>query len=87
MYGIINGMRKSPKEINVSEMRISLADFLKSYNQNMPASFPRVSVTMLKKFKDEHPLLFKHGNLWSLDEHRKKIIDWLPLHRVTAPLH
>ena len=67
-------------------MRISLADFLKSYNQNMPASFPRVSVAMLKKFKDEHPLLFKHGDSWSLDEHRKKIIDWLPLNSTTAPL-
>lgn len=75
-------MRKFPKEPNLSEMQISLGDFLKSYNQNMPESFPRASAALLKKFKDSHPLLFKHGNLWSLDEHRKKIMDWIPLNGI-----
>jgi hypothetical protein len=32
----------------------------------------------LKKYKEQHPLFFKHGDLWSLDEHRKKVLDWIP---------
>jgi hypothetical protein len=77
-------MRKFPKEVNVNEIRVPLADFLKSYNQNMPMSFPRASTALLRKFKESHPLLFKHGDLWSLDEHRKKIIDWIPLNGMST---
>ncbi len=71
-------MKKYSEELSISEMRISLADFLKSYNKNLPEGFPKASAALLKKFKETHPLFFKHGDLWSLDEHRKKIIDWLP---------
>ena len=71
-------MKKYGEELKVSEERTSLADFLKSYNKNLPQGFPRASAVLLKSFKETHPLFFKHGNLWSLDEHRKKIIDWLP---------
>lgn len=71
-------MKKYSEELKISELRISLADFLKSYNKSIPEGFPRATSVLLKKFKETHPLFFKHGNLWSLDEHRKKIIDWLP---------
>jgi len=71
-------MSKHPEIPKVHEMRITPADFLKSYNQNIPAGFPRISAALMKKFKEEHPLLFKRDDLWSLDQHRKKIIDWLP---------
>jgi len=65
---------RAPKE---SEMQISIFDFLKSYNQNMPATFPRATMISLIKFKDSNAGLFKHGDLWSLDQHRKKFMDWL----------
>ncbi len=71
-------MKKYGEELKISEVRVSLVDFLKSYNKNIPQSFPRASAALLKKFRETHPLFFKHGDLWSLDEHRKKIIDWLP---------
>lgn len=71
-------MKKYGEELAISEKRVSLADFLKSYNKNLPTGFPKASTALLKKFKETHPLFFKHGDLWSLDEHRKKIIDWLP---------
>lgn len=77
-------MKKYGEELEISEKRISLADFLKSYNKGLPASFPRSSTASLKKFKESHPLFFKHGDLWSLDEHRKKILDWLPQHLEAA---
>lgn len=71
-------MKKYGEELAISEKRTPLADFLKSYNKNLPAGFPKASLSLLKKFKETHPAFFKHGDLWSLDEHRKKIIDWLP---------
>jgi len=71
-------MKKYGEELKVSEVRMSLAHFLTSYNKGLPTGFPRSSTALLKKFKDSHPLFFKHGDLWSLDEHRKKILDWLP---------
>lgn len=77
-------MKKYSEELSISEVRISLADFLKSYNKNLPAGFPKASSALLKKFKETHPLFFKHGDLWSLDEHRKKIIDWLPPRNQTS---
>lgn len=69
---------RGKKESKASEMEVSLPDFLESYNQNMPASFPRASIALLNKFKEMHAALFTHGDLWSLDKHRKKLIDWLP---------
>ena len=69
------GNKKNMKEAPVL---ISSAEFLESFNKNMPKGFPLVTATLLKKFKEEHPALFTHGELWSLDQHRKKIMDWLP---------
>lgn len=71
-------MKKYGEELKISEMRMTLADFLKSYNKTLPAGFPKASTALLKKYKEAHPLFFKHGDSWSLDEHRKKIVDWLP---------
>lgn len=73
---------KYKEELKISQMQISLLDFLKSYNQNIPTGFPQASVALLKKFKDMHSMLFKNGDLWSLDRHRKKLIDWLPRNNV-----
>lgn len=69
---------KRPPVIKDYEMQISQDDFLKSYNANMPSSFPRASNALLEKFKAEHAGLFRHGDMWSLDTHRKKLIEWLP---------
>jgi hypothetical protein len=79
LYGIIKVMKKYSEEAEISERQIPMADFLKSYNKNMPESFPRATTALLKKFKEANASLFKNGELWSLDLHRKKIIDWLPL--------
>jgi hypothetical protein len=60
------------------EEQISLGTFLDLYNKNMPSNYPRVSEEQLLRFRKEHATLFKNGKYWSLDQHRKKIIDWLP---------
>jgi len=71
---MINGQEVS----KLHETQISLKEFLLSYNQNIPATFPKVSEEQLRRFKREHANFFKNGEFWSLDQHRKKIIDWLP---------
>ncbi|HVB19752.1 MAG TPA: hypothetical protein VNF51_00475 [Candidatus Paceibacterota bacterium] len=60
-----------------SEKPIPFSDFLKFYNENLPAAFPRASLALLREFKKTNTALFKNGNLWSLDQHRKKVMDWL----------
>jgi len=61
-----------------SEQVRSLSDFLKQYNTNLPDSFPRASTALLEEFRSGHASLFKSRNKWSLDQHRKKVMDWLP---------
>ncbi|MEK7635375.1 MAG: hypothetical protein AAB446_03035 [Patescibacteria group bacterium] len=71
-------MKSNSQELKLNEIQLSLLDFLKSFNQNMPANFPQVSEAQLLMFKKEHEALFKKGDTWSLDNHRKKVMDWLP---------
>ena len=70
-------MRTPDLDRERSEKTRSLADFLKSYNENLPLAFPRASTTLLKEFRGTHESLFKTNDIWSLDLHRKKVMDWL----------
>lgn len=71
---------KAPdKEKERSERGRSLEDFLESYNQNLPDSFPRASQKSLEVFRKTHASLFKNNKTpWCLETHRKKVMDWLP---------
>ena len=60
------------------ERNLSLTDFLKYYNENLPSAFPRASHLFLREFKKTYPGLFKGEDMWSLDRHRKKFMDWRP---------
>lgn len=51
-----------------------------SYNQGIPAGFTRASVRALKQFQGTYPILFKNGDFWSIDRHRKRLMDWLLVH-------
>lgn len=75
---MMEGMRRFATELKTSELQVTMADFLTNYNQNMPASFPRASLNLLTKFKAANTALFTHGDSWSLERHRKKVMDWLP---------
>ncbi len=52
--------------------------FMASYNASIPVDFPHPSAKILKAFQALHPTLFKHGDEWSIDKHRKRLMDWLP---------
>jgi hypothetical protein len=73
-------MKKNRGELDLNEMQITLLAFLESYNKNMPPSFPRASATVLKKFQEAHPMLFKQSELWSVARHRKRFMDWFSSH-------
>lgn len=55
-------------------------EFLTMYNHELPDAFPKASLPLLEVFKHTHPELFKRGAIWSLDQHRKRFMDWLPNH-------
>ena len=61
-----------------SEKSLSLPEFLKSYNEGLPLEFPRASLALLREFKKAHVTLFKNNDVWSLDQHRKVVMNWLP---------
>jgi hypothetical protein len=71
-------MKNNSNEPKLNEISLSLLEFLTSFNQNMPTNFPQVSRELLLTFKKEHEALFRKGDAWSLDLHRKKVMDWLP---------
>ena len=77
-------MKRNKVEQELSERKVPLALFLEAYNQNIPVGFPRATALILKEFQDTHPMLFKHGDMWSTDQHRKRVIDWLSSHRGVA---
>lgn len=69
-------MRNPDPEKERSERKLSLNAFLKTYNENLPERFPRASTLLLKKFQADSPKLFLHGDVWTLDKHRKQFMDW-----------
>jgi hypothetical protein len=70
-----NKQDKERQEHNEAPVKLSV--FLESYNQSIPAGFSRATVTTLKKFEEAHPVLFRQKDAWSVDRHRKKLMDWL----------
>lgn len=75
-------MRTPDLDRERSEKKRSLAEFLALYNENLPATFPKASVSLLEEFRHHHMGLFpRHSNVWSLDQHRRKVMDWLRMHK------
>ena len=60
-----------------SEKLRTQKEFLTIYNKDLPAALPRVSTALLNEFRTTHLDAFKVADMWSLDQHRKKVMDWL----------
>ena len=71
-------MKKLSERIVPNLTPMTGSEFLESYNKNMPEGYPLVSMEILQKFKEAHSSLFKTGGSWSLEQHRKRMIEWLP---------
>lgn len=70
-------MKKRDLVLEANQAVTTMADFIKSYNKSIPESFPHASKAVLKKFQAVHARLFKHPDQWSIELHRKKLMDWL----------
>jgi hypothetical protein len=70
-------MRSSKyNDLAANQETTPLADFMESYNKNIPESLPRASIAKLKEFQSAYPALFKNKSEWSIDKHRKRFMDW-----------
>lgn len=74
----LKNTRKPDLEKERSEKLLSLKEFLTAYNTDLPASFPKASHQLLTEFKAAYPGLFKNNESWTLAQHRKRVMDWLP---------
>ena len=74
-------MRRKNDTYELNKIATSAVVFMESYNKSVPSGFPRVSAKALKEFQSVHPMLFKHGDEWSIDRHRKRLMDWLTSHQ------
>lgn len=77
-------MRQKDLEQERNQMAVPLAVFLASYNESIPEGFPRASAEALRRFQTAYPVLFRKGDAWSIDKHRKRLMDWLASHRGEA---
>lgn len=76
-------MKKDRIQTLPYERIMTEAEFMESFNQNMPDGYPHVTLEILARFRAAHPSLFTDKNAWSLDRHRKRMIEWLP-HNIQA---
>lgn len=76
----LNRVKTPDLEKERSEKKLSIENFLVAYNTDLPETFPRVSLQQLLAFKETYPGLFKNQQYWTLGQHRKKVMDWLPQH-------
>lgn len=78
---MIEIMKQKDDKFIINQIGTTLAVFMESYNKNIPLDFPRASTGALKQFQATHPKLFGESGEWSIDKHRKRLMDWLVSHR------
>ena len=74
-------MRYKNNPLDINLVKTTLVAFMESYNKSIPSDFPHASVKILKHFQPLPPVLFKNSDEWSVDKHRKKVMDWLPSYK------
>ena len=67
---------KQEQEKNFVET--TLGAFVEYYNQNIPESFPQATEAALLQFQETHAVLFDDKKTWTIDKHRRRLMDWLP---------
>ena len=78
-------MKRKNIQQQINQDVVSIAVFMESYNKSLPQGFPEASKKNLEGFYKTHPLLFKEGrNKWSIDKHRKRLMDWLASHHESS---
>jgi len=70
-------MKSKSNELEQNQAITSLIVFIENYNKSVPQDFPHATSKALKQFQITHPALFKNVDDWSIDKHRKRLMDWL----------
>lgn len=70
-------INKGPELPDVNLVGTTTALFVDYYNENIPDAFPRATLKALLKFQEKFPALFKGKGDWTIEKHRKKLMDWL----------
>lgn len=74
-------MKRKGDPLEKNLISTSLDVFLENYNACVPKGFPQADAEVLKQFRTAYPALFKKVDMWSIDRHRKRLMDWLSLQR------
>ena len=69
-------MKRDTKQQEINEALVSLASFGEAYNGMLPVGFPRATDKILREFQLAYASLFRNGDSWSIDKHRKRFMDW-----------
>ena len=80
-------MRTKNKDWEKNQAMTTIASFMDSYNKSIPEGFPKASTRLLRKFQAAHASLFKSADEWSIDKHRKKLMDWLSANHDQINVH
>ena len=70
-------MKSKSNELEQNQAITSLVVFIEAYNKSIPKDFPRATNKALKEFQVTHSTLFKRADDWSIEKHRKRLMDWL----------
>ena len=70
-------MKSRSNEFEQNQAITSLSVFIENYNKSVPEGFPHATTKALKQFQTTHSALFKNPDDWSIEKHRKRLIDWL----------
>lgn len=73
-------MKKKDLQLELNQANTTIDVFMKAYNQTLPQDFPVVTISILKKFQEANSSLFRNKEKWSIEKHRKKLMDWLPMY-------
>jgi hypothetical protein len=75
----MRGKNHAQQEFNERITPVSV--FLEYYNKNIPESYPHATPKALEQFQITYPTLFQNNEEWSIDKHRKRLMDWLPSYK------
>ena len=75
---------KQAQAVNLAET--TLEGFIEYYNHNIPASFPRATREALEQFQTTHANLFADSKMWTIDKHRRRLMDWLPSYHAAVAI-
>ena len=70
-------MKKRDLELEKNQAMTTIADFLERYNRMIPAHFPKATTERLNQFRLANTALFRGIDGWSIEKHRKRLMDWL----------